>query len=69
MDRCKVIEMLAERICAYWGITNVADMVAALWDSYRRHSLAADLKGEAEWREDDAKAYEASMLWREVMVL
>lgn len=69
MDKANRISSLAERICEYWRIANVADMVATLWDDTRRRGLAADLKGEAEWGDSDSKAYEASMLWREVVAL
>lgn len=47
----------------------VTEMEQALWDVKRRRGIAADLKGMAEYHEDDVLAYKASMLWREVIAL
>ena len=59
---------LAKRIARFWGITET-EVLSALYDKDLRKGLAADLKGTAEWCEIDAEAYEASMLWREVMAI
>ena len=59
---------LAKRIADFFGIT-VTEVLPALYDKDLRKGLAADLKGTAEWCETDATAYEASMLWREVMAI
>ncbi len=59
---------LARRIAKFWGITET-EVLPALYDKDLRKGLAADLKGTAEWCEMDAEAYEASMLYREVMSL
>ena len=68
MTKAKQIESLANRIAVFFG-TTPSKMVASLWDTQRRKGIAADLKGTAEYCENDSKAYEASMLWREVMAL
>lgn len=47
----------------------VTETISGLYDKRRRKGIAADLKGTAEWCEIDADAYEASMLYREVMSL
>lgn len=47
----------------------LTEMEQALWDVKRRRGIAADLKGMAEYHEDDVLAYKASMLWREVIAL
>ena len=59
---------LARRIAKFFGITET-EVLPALYDKDLRKGLAADLKGTAEWCETDVKAYEASMLWREVMAI
>lgn len=59
---------LARRIARFFGITET-EVLPALYDRDLRKGLAADLKGTAEWCEMDAEAYEASMLWREVMAI
>lgn len=59
---------LARRIARFFGVTET-EVLSALYDKDLRKGLAADLKGTAEWCEMDAKAYEASMLWREVMAI
>ena len=59
---------LAKRIAKFFGITE-NEVLSALYDKDLRRGLAADLKGTAEWCEMDAEAYEASMLWREVMAI
>lgn len=69
MSRCKRIEALAERICAFFGMDNVTEMIVTLWDNKRRNALAEDLKGTAVYCENDVTAYEASMLWREIITL
>ena len=57
---------LARRIAKFFGISET-EVLPALYDRDLRKGLAADLKGTAEWCETDATAYEASMLYREVM--
>lgn len=47
----------------------VTETLAGLYDERRRKGIAADLKGTAEWYEDEDVASEASMLYREVMSL
>ena len=59
---------LARRIARFFGVTET-EVLSALYDKDLRKGLAADLKGTAEWCEMDAEAYEASMLWREVMAI
>lgn len=59
---------LARRIAKFFGISE-NEVLPALYDKDLRKGLAADLKGTAEWCEVDAEAYEASMLWREVMAI
>ena len=59
---------LAKRIAKFFGISET-EVLPALYDKDLRKGLAADLKGTAEWCEMDAEAYEASMLWREVMAI
>lgn len=59
---------LARRIAKFFGISET-EVLPALYDKDLRKGLAADLKGTAEWCEIDADAYEASMLYREVVAL
>ena len=59
---------LAKRIALFFNASET-EILSALYDGNRRKGLAADLKGTAEWCETDVKAYEASMLWREVMAI
>lgn len=59
---------LARRIARFFGVTET-EVLPALYDKDLRRGLAADLKGTAEWCEMDADAYEASMLYREVMAI
>jgi hypothetical protein len=47
----------------------VKETVSGLWDVKRRKGIASDLKGIAEWSEIDEDAYEASLLYREVVAL
>ncbi|MBQ2176113.1 MAG: hypothetical protein II453_13995 [Alphaproteobacteria bacterium] len=62
------MEDLGRRIAKFFGISET-EVLSALYDKDLRKGLAADLKGTAEWCEVDAEAYEASMLWREVMAI
>lgn len=62
------MEDLGRRIAKFFGISET-EVLPALYDKDLRKGLAADLKGTAEWCETDATAYEASMLWREVMAI
>lgn len=62
------MEDLGRRIAKFFGISET-EVLPALYDKDLRKGLAADLKGTAEWCEMDAKAYEASMLYREVVAL
>lgn len=59
---------LARRIARFFGVTET-EVLPALYDKDLRRGLAADLKGTAEWCEMDTDAYEASMLYREVMAI
>lgn len=47
----------------------VTETTRSLYDTKLRKGIAADLKGMAEYCEDDNIASEASMLWREVMAI
>ena len=62
------MEDLGRRIARFFGVTET-EVLPALYDKDLRRGLAADLKGTAEWCEMDADAYEASMLYREVMAI
>ena len=62
------MEDLGRRIARFFGVTET-EVLSALYDKDLRKGLAADLKGTAEWCEMDAEAYEASMLYREVVAL
>ena len=62
------MEDLGRRIAKFFSVTET-EVLSALYDKDLRKGLAADLKGTAEWCEMDAEAYEASMLWREVMAI
>lgn len=62
------MEDLGRRIAKFFGISET-EVLPALYDKDLRKGLAADLKGTAEWCGVDAEAYEASMLWREVMAI
>lgn len=62
------MEDLGRRIAKFFGISET-EVLPALYDKDLRKGLAADLKGTAEWCEIDSDAYEASMLYREVVAL
>lgn len=47
----------------------ITETIAGLYDERRRKGIAADLKGTAEWCEDEDDASEASLLYREVVAL
>ena len=47
----------------------ITEIVKQLYVAVYRMAIARTLKAIAEWHEDDATAYEASMLYREVIAI
>ena len=69
MEKIFKIADIAKEAAELFVDNTEAEIATALWNEKTRKGIAADLKGIAEWCEDSAIAYKASMLWREVIAL